>query len=170
MTTTTAADADAACILPRGCRGDAHTRCSLGLHPGRCQAMGCAQFHFWRRPCLRLHASRVRHAIFDALPGMGSRVRPPSPASNRICRDLLARVCEPIVMTSNLKLAPDRDDRRCDLLESRLRRYHPRFQGAVRALAVRHPRIADLAASFPALLFALAVPGGGSILHARLRA
>lgn len=64
-------------------------------------------------------------------------------------------------MTSNLKLAPDRGDRRCDLLESRLRRYHPRFQGAVRALAVRHPRIADLAASFPALLFALAVPRRG---------
>ncbi|MCP3473310.1 hypothetical protein NLM33_23635 [Bradyrhizobium sp. CCGUVB1N3] len=47
------------------------------------------------------------------------------------------------------------------MLERQLRRYHPRFEGAVRALAMRHPRIADLAASFPALLFALAVPRAG---------
>ncbi|MBH5388431.1 hypothetical protein H1B27_19385 [Bradyrhizobium sp. CNPSo 4019] len=47
---------------------------------------------------------------------------------------------------------------RSELLERRLRRYHPRFQDAVRALAARHPRLAGLAASFPALLFALAVP------------
>jgi hypothetical protein len=64
-------------------------------------------------------------------------------------------------MTSNLLLAPRREAARSDLLERRLRRYHPRFQGAVRALATRHPRIADLAASFPALLFALAVPRPG---------
>lgn len=61
-------------------------------------------------------------------------------------------------MTSDLLLAPRQGAGRFDLLERRLRRYRPRFQGAVRALAVRHPRIADLAASFPALLFALAVP------------
>jgi hypothetical protein len=64
-------------------------------------------------------------------------------------------------MTSNLMPAPRRGAGRSDLLERRLRRYHPRFQGAVRALAMRHPRIADLAASFPALLFALAVPRPG---------
>jgi hypothetical protein len=64
-------------------------------------------------------------------------------------------------MTSNLVLAPRREAARSDLLERRLRRYHPRFQGAVRALALRHSRIADLAASFPALLFALAVPRPG---------
>ena len=64
-------------------------------------------------------------------------------------------------MTSNLVLAPRRGAGRSDLLERRLRRFHPRFQGTVRALAMRHSRIADLAASFPALLFALAVPRPG---------
>jgi hypothetical protein len=64
-------------------------------------------------------------------------------------------------MTSNLVLAPRRGAGRSDLLERRLRRYHPRFQGTVRALAMRHSRIADLAASFPALLFALAIPRPG---------
>src|SRR5215470_10030423 len=48
-----------------------------------------------------------------------------------------------------------------DLVERRLQRYCPRFQGAVCALAVRHSRIGDLAVSFPALLFALAVPWPG---------
>jgi hypothetical protein len=47
------------------------------------------------------------------------------------------------------------------MLERQLRRYHPRFQGAVRALAMRHSRIADLAASFPGLLYALAMPRPG---------
>ncbi|QPF90570.1 hypothetical protein [Bradyrhizobium commune] len=61
-------------------------------------------------------------------------------------------------MTSNLPTAPCQVAGRFGLLERRLRRYHPRFQRAVRALAARHPRLADLAASFPALLFALAVP------------
>src|SRR6185436_7774602 len=61
-------------------------------------------------------------------------------------------------MTSNLVLAPRRGAGRSDLLERRLRRFHPHFQGTVRALAMRHSRIGDLAASFPALLFALAVP------------
>src|SRR5437660_5050467 len=64
-------------------------------------------------------------------------------------------------MTSNLVLAPRRGAARSDLLERQLRRYHPRFQGAVRALAMRHSRIADLAASFPGLLFALAVSRPG---------
>jgi hypothetical protein len=64
-------------------------------------------------------------------------------------------------MTSNLMLAPRRGAGRSDSLERRLRRYHHRFQGSVRALAMRHSRIADLAASFPALLFALAVPRPG---------
>ena len=64
-------------------------------------------------------------------------------------------------MTSILLPAAHREAARSDLLASRLRRYHPRFQGAVRALAMRHPRIGDLAASFPALLFALAVPRPG---------
>jgi hypothetical protein len=64
-------------------------------------------------------------------------------------------------MTSNLMLAPRRVAGRFDLLERRLRRYDPRFQATVRALAARHSRIADLAVSFPALLFALAVPRRG---------
>jgi len=64
-------------------------------------------------------------------------------------------------MTSNLMLAPRRRAGRSNLPERRLRRYHPRFQEKVRALAMRHSRFADLAASFPALLFALAVPRPG---------
>jgi hypothetical protein len=54
-------------------------------------------------------------------------------------------------------VAPVRPDR----TERRLRRFNPRLQGAVRALARRHPRLADLAVSFPALLFALAAPRCG---------
>lgn len=64
-------------------------------------------------------------------------------------------------MTSNPVLAPRRGAGRSDLLERRFRRYHPRFQGSVRTLAMQHSRIADLALSFPALLFALAVPRRG---------
>ena len=64
-------------------------------------------------------------------------------------------------MTSHLSRAPRRAAARPDLLERQLRRYRPQFQGAVRALAMRHSRLADLAASFPALLFALAVPRPG---------
>ena len=64
-------------------------------------------------------------------------------------------------MRSNLLRAPVRGFARSDLLERRFRRYCPQFQGAVRALAMRHSRVADLAVSFPALLFALAVPRPG---------
>jgi hypothetical protein len=64
-------------------------------------------------------------------------------------------------MRSNLLRAPVRGSARSDLLERRFRRYCPQFQGAVRALAMRHSRVADLAVSFPALLFALAVPRPG---------
>ncbi|MDA9525237.1 hypothetical protein XI06_34260 [Bradyrhizobium sp. CCBAU 11434] len=60
-------------------------------------------------------------------------------------------------MTSHLLPAPCQVAGRSDLLERRLRRYHPHVQGAVRAFALRHARLADLAASFPALLFTLAV-------------
>jgi hypothetical protein len=45
-------------------------------------------------------------------------------------------------------------------LERQLRRFGADVQPRVRALASRHPRLADLAASFPALLFSLAIPGG----------
>lgn len=61
-------------------------------------------------------------------------------------------------MTSHLLLAPRREPVRSDLRERRLRRYSSRFQSGVRAVAMRHPHLADLALSFPALLFALAVP------------
>jgi hypothetical protein len=47
------------------------------------------------------------------------------------------------------------------LLQRQLQRFHPRFREAVGLLAMRHPRIADLALSFPALLFAFAVPRQG---------
>ncbi len=46
-------------------------------------------------------------------------------------------------------------------LERRLARFQLLVQPRVRALADRHPRLADLALSFPALLFALAVPRAG---------
>src|SRR5262245_28428811 len=44
------------------------------------------------------------------------------------------------------------------LVERRLSLYRAEVQPRVRALAARHPWLADLAASFPALLFALAFP------------
>jgi hypothetical protein len=47
---------------------------------------------------------------------------------------------------------------RPDSLERQLRRFCAEVQPRVRGLAARHPRLADLAASFPALLFALAIP------------
>jgi hypothetical protein len=50
---------------------------------------------------------------------------------------------------------------RLPLIERRLRRYASPAQARVRALAQCHPRLADLAASFPALLFALALPRAG---------
>jgi hypothetical protein len=64
-------------------------------------------------------------------------------------------------MRSNLLRAPVRRSARSDLLERQFRRYSSHYQGAVRALAAQHPRVADLAVSFPALLFALAVPRPG---------
>ena len=64
-------------------------------------------------------------------------------------------------MTSNILTASRREAERSALLERQLRRYQPHVQGKVRALALRHARIADVAASFPALLFALAVPRTG---------
>ena len=64
-------------------------------------------------------------------------------------------------MRSKLLRAPAWGTAHTDLMERRLQRYCPRFRGAVCALAVRHSRIGDLAVSFPALLFALAVPRPG---------
>ena len=64
-------------------------------------------------------------------------------------------------MTSHLLLAPRREPVRSDLRERRLRRYQSRVQSRVRVCAMRHPHLADLALSFPALLFALAVPRRG---------
>src|SRR5437879_13011878 len=64
-------------------------------------------------------------------------------------------------MRSTLLRAPVRGSAGSDLLERQFRRYCPRFQGAVRTLATQHSRVADLALSFPTLLFALAVPRHG---------
>lgn len=61
-------------------------------------------------------------------------------------------------MTTSLSRTSRREAARVDTLEQRLSRYHPRFRRAVHALAIRHSRVAELAESFPALLFALAVP------------
>jgi hypothetical protein len=54
-----------------------------------------------------------------------------------------------------------RNAARDDLLESRLRKFRADIQPAVRRLARRHSRLADLAVSFPALLVALAAPRSG---------
>lgn len=64
-------------------------------------------------------------------------------------------------MTDNLLRAPGRAPARFALPERQLQRFHPSVREAVCALAALHPRIADLALSFPALLFALAVPRRG---------
>lgn len=69
-----------------------------------------------------------------------------------------------------MQIAPLHADARADarasarrrLLERRLDRFFARYRPCVRALAERHPRLEDLALSFPALLFALAVPRAGS--------
>jgi hypothetical protein len=53
------------------------------------------------------------------------------------------------------------DSARGDLLERRLQKFRPEIRGAVRTLARRHSRLADLTVSFPALLVALAVPRAG---------
>jgi hypothetical protein len=64
-------------------------------------------------------------------------------------------------MRTTSSWAPIRSSARSDLLERQLQRYRPPFQGAVRSLATRDLRVADLALSFPTLLFALAVPRRG---------
>ncbi|MES5483964.1 hypothetical protein QMZ05_14525 [Bradyrhizobium sp. INPA03-11B] len=64
-------------------------------------------------------------------------------------------------MTSSVLAFPRRDAAGFALPERQLRRYHPHVQAKVRALAMQHARIADLAVSFPGLLFALAVPRAG---------
>src|SRR5262245_35436844 len=51
-----------------------------------------------------------------------------------------------------------RPSARADLIDRRLGRFRPEIQPRVRRLAASHPWVADLAASFPALLFALAAP------------
>jgi hypothetical protein len=62
-------------------------------------------------------------------------------------------------MTAALVVERERIVRpREQLIASRLRRFAWRHREAVTALTRRHPRLADLALSFPALLFALAVP------------
>jgi hypothetical protein len=57
--------------------------------------------------------------------------------------------------------ADERQRARPDRFERRLARFQPRFRSRVQALAARHPRLKDLVLSFPALLFALAVPRPG---------
>src|SRR5436305_646250 len=64
-------------------------------------------------------------------------------------------------MSRSLLRSPLRETARPAGLHRQLQRFHPRFRDAVGLLAMRHSRIADLALSFPALLFALAVPRRG---------
>jgi hypothetical protein len=61
-------------------------------------------------------------------------------------------------MSRSLLRSPPRETARPIVLHRQLQRFHPRFRDAVSLIATRHSRIADLASSFPALLFALAVP------------
>jgi hypothetical protein len=78
-------------------------------------------------------------------------------------RQMTRRARKFVSMTLHMHARPltGADARRDSLIERRLRRYSPRAQAPVCALAARHPRVADLAISFPALLFALAVPRRG---------
>ncbi|MBI3196427.1 MAG: hypothetical protein HYZ40_02735 [Rhodospirillales bacterium] len=64
-------------------------------------------------------------------------------------------------MRTNSSRAPVGSFARSNLLERQLQRYRPPFQAAVRTLATRHNRVADLALSFPTRLFALAAPRRG---------
>jgi hypothetical protein len=72
------------------------------------------------------------------------------------------------IMTSLHQLAP-LGVRHCLVLpqsrtakiENRLGRFSVKHRAAIRALSAKHPALADLALSFPALLFALAVPRAG---------
>jgi hypothetical protein len=57
--------------------------------------------------------------------------------------------------------APRSTTARVPIVERRLARFCPRLQPRIREFAARHSRIADLAASFPGLLFALAMPRAG---------
>src|SRR5262245_27646742 len=68
-----------------------------------------------------------------------------------------------LMLTSNecARLQVSANESRRTLIERRLRRYSPGVQGLVGRMADRHTRLADLAVSFPALLFALAVPRPG---------
>jgi hypothetical protein len=54
------------------------------------------------------------------------------------------------------------DDVRSTRVTHRLNRFHPRYRESVRRQAERDARIADLAVSFPALLFALVSPRQGT--------
>src|SRR5262249_44701863 len=136
--------------------------CVFELLLGENRGMDCARKFF-------AGGDRVHDC---ALPGFDARYLARAPGVNsggksqkhpcRICRRPVGpRSRKSIVMASNLMLAPRQGAGRSDLPERRLRRYHPCFQGMVRTLATRHSRIADLAVSFPALLFALAVPRPG---------
>jgi hypothetical protein len=64
-------------------------------------------------------------------------------------------------MTRTTSCAGERAGMRALPAERRLARYHKDFRARIHALARRHPRLTDLAASFPALLFALAAPRRG---------
>jgi hypothetical protein len=60
-------------------------------------------------------------------------------------------------------------DARALRVEQQLKRFRPEVRSRVMALAYRHPWIADLAVSFPALIFALAFPRRGVDARAALR-
>src|SRR5262249_11967967 len=63
--------------------------------------------------------------------------------------------------TNQVSLRASAGTHRHALIERRLRQYSRAAQPRVRALAEQHPRLADLALSFPPLLFALALPPPG---------
>jgi hypothetical protein len=55
-------------------------------------------------------------------------------------------------------------------IDDALARYHRKHRGVIKAEAVKHPALADLALSFPALLFVIAVPHKGVDAEALRRA
>lgn len=67
-----------------------------------------------------------------------------------------------VVMKFDVRHQAEHGERaRAPLIARRLTRFHPNYRARVTALAERHSRLSDLAVSFPALLFALAVPRFG---------
>jgi hypothetical protein len=116
-----------------------------------------------RRTCNSASLSRSGPPIFDLAsvrrPTRFSIVAKPNRARCRVPLGsrLMLIQCHPLLAHSTSDdVARARPD-----IGKRLRRFPLRHRPAVKAVAERHLRVAELAISFPALLFALAVPRSG---------